>query len=100
MSRHTPGPWQALDASEVGAIFINSGEGPVADIYAKDAWWSDSEKADARLIAAAPDLLEALSEMLESFSMDNVGANAMARNINAKKSARAAIHKAVGGGVR
>jgi hypothetical protein len=53
--------------------------------------------ANLRLILAAPELLAALREMIESFSMGNVGVDAMALNIKAKKLARAAIDKATGG---
>lgn len=57
MSEHTPGPW-GIDRDDRGVI---DSIGPVT-------WWAkyaadgglDASDADARLIAAAPELLEAL----------------------------------------
>lgn len=67
MSKHTPGPWTVseLDASgEVSEyhIFI---EPNVAVIERKVAGHDQHDMADAHLIASAPQLLEALEEMLE-----------------------------------
>lgn len=55
MTKHTPGPWQAK-IDECGNAAIFSGDECVADCL----------KRDARLVAAAPDLLEAL-ENCEAF---------------------------------
>ena len=62
MSNHTPGPWAARPipnpspSGHIGyAIDFNEDQEQVVDfVY---------EEADARLIAAAPDLLEALEEL-------------------------------------
>lgn len=54
--KHTPGPWKI----ERGHGTIIKSIGPcVPDEYAGSAWLEVSEK-DARLIAAAPDLLKVL----------------------------------------
>lgn len=66
---HTPGPWNAhhadgrwvIDGPFVG---VDEGEGsPTLWLVAKTATNDDMDEANARLIAAAPDLLEALKEV-------------------------------------
>ncbi len=59
MAEHTPGPWR-VDRSDWGQPqFINAGDTPLVAL-----WGYVSEKttveANARLIAAAPEMLEAL----------------------------------------
>ena len=57
-AKHTPGPWKI----ERGYSTIIKSIGPcVPDEYAGSAWLEVSE-SDARLIAAAPDLLDELRE--------------------------------------
>lgn len=83
MSRHTPGPWEINNLSSIcSAVGAESGDGCEADQY--DCWQIaecgtgmtlvggqmtslgfDVVKANASLIAAAPDLLEALESMVE-----------------------------------
>lgn len=58
MSKHTPGPWEI----ERRRSFVTAIGPCVADEYAGSAWLDVSE-ADARLIAAAPELLEALQNL-------------------------------------
>ena len=58
--KHTPGPWR-VDYSQ--GIITQDGS-PIA--YVCDDY-SDTPSPDARLIAAAPDLLEALKAMLFAF---------------------------------
>lgn len=60
MSKHTPGPWFYAE-SEVGTPFVDSES--VGDLSAV-ALPLDEQKANAHLIAAAPDLLEALEDLL------------------------------------
>lgn len=60
MSKHTPGPWK-YGVRRDNSIWLSIGDpakGPhrQGDLYASEA--------DARLIAAAPELLEALKETL------------------------------------
>ena len=63
MSKHTPGPWEFLDNSLVGP-----------KIDDKPVWLrpvilrseTGVAKADANLIAAAPDLLEALETLVRN----------------------------------
>jgi hypothetical protein len=61
--KHTPGPW-ILDlgvSSNVVLIDSNATNGAVGEIV------DCRNRADARLIAAAPELLEALVELSKSF---------------------------------
>ena len=53
MSKHSPGPWLVDD--DTGVIFSGTGSGAVAM-----APYPQNRAANARLIAAAPDMLAAL----------------------------------------
>lgn len=59
---HTPGPWWIVrrigDALQVNAH--HRGEGSSYCVASINHWEGDADKANAHLIAAAPDLLEAL----------------------------------------
>lgn len=59
-SEHTPGPWEC-DNSDTPCVFpkTDDGQGIIADVYR-----GDRAMANARLIAAAPDLLEACQNAL------------------------------------
>lgn len=83
MSKHTPGPWEVINSTGVfSALGADSGDGTFSD--STDGWnicdcsvgatavggeyvelGFDVQKANARLVAAAPDLLEALEAMVE-----------------------------------
>lgn len=73
MSKYTPGPWWFSQRDEQGRFDIGRGDyvlfcstgGPLP----KDL--IGAERANARLIAAAPDLLEALKECLASLDRIN-----------------------------
>lgn len=63
MSKHTPGPWVAYDDSNDGKtnrIEIVAQGKTVARIYHSVL---DEDLRNARLIASAPDLLEALNDL-------------------------------------
>jgi hypothetical protein len=61
MSKHTPGPWY-IDPIKAHA---NGNRRIMAEQCTPVAVVPDHLVADARLIAAAPDLLEALSRLIE-----------------------------------
>lgn len=67
MNKHTPGPWRSALKSEktwhVG-VYTASGE-EVAHVAVKSALSSNRRDADARLIAAAPDLYALLRELID-----------------------------------
>lgn len=60
-AQHTPGPWNC-DQTVGFATFVGAEENPnIAAVHFKD---TDEGKANARLIAAAPELYEALCDMI------------------------------------
>lgn len=87
---HTPGPWSFRGCEGGWAIDFNEDQEQVVDyVY---------EEADARLIAAAPELLEALEDIAndyaERFDMDSQSTNPGMKVV--VENARAAIAKARG----
>ncbi len=64
MSKHTPGPWR-IKQSDSGHWFVVSGGtgNPIAQTLRKV--WRTEDEANARLIAAAPDLLAALEKLAQ-----------------------------------
>ena len=87
MSRHTPGPW-GLRRSETGPWAVFDANGNWAAVTTKKQWPAE-DLANARLIAAAPDLLEALIALTSPICSEVEDAEAHAL-------ARAAIAKATG----
>jgi len=63
--KHTPGPWRTAGRMTNGAILIRGSEATseVAVVLQNDTRYSVDETA--RLIAAAPELLEALQDAVE-----------------------------------
>jgi hypothetical protein len=85
MSKHTPGPWNAADKRPRSHGFSIFADGQyVAFVGDSDAVTPCED--NARLIAAAPDLLLALAQMMDGYKLPSV-----------RKQARAAIAKATGG---
>lgn len=101
---HTPGNWSTSKGSLTGAVW--SGNELIASVYpnAPEDWDGRSEfhrvdemRANARLIAAAPDLLEALKALFEDYKnlADSGDAgNWKLENLEVGKRALAAIAKA------
>lgn len=68
-AKHTPGPWSVSDKNASGNVsedylFIEPG---IAVIERKVAGQNECDMPDARLIAAAPELLEALQLLDEAY---------------------------------
>ena len=86
MSAFTPGPWKA--------VFVGTNlRGNLFDIEAGGRVLADAvHEDDARLIAAAPELLEALKGLLH----DDGGSIAVSRSNEKAVRAQAAIAKAEG----
>lgn len=83
MSKHTPGPWevQNMTVFNSGCMFVANCDG-LGDVDRMEI-----SRANARLIAAAPDLLAALKVLVDN---GGIGPEQMFRD------ARAAIAKAEG----
>ena len=68
---HTPGPWKAAESSTMGAAIVGNleDERVIAEIVwnYEEVGWTDEDEANARLIAAAPELLEALRQICLPF---------------------------------
>ena len=103
-SKHTPGPFGIIHVNGSYVIDANYGKTDIATIVNRV---SQSEtEANARLIAAAPDLLSALQELLHvadaySDAMREHGhgcheLGSDADSVSASGMARAAIAKAIG----
>lgn len=81
---HTPGPWETKNGHSVIHVY---GGGHRVAVVSEVPYWMDfsiTDAANARLIAAAPDMLEALQAIAE-------GNSPFVQAV-----ARAAIEKAVG----
>lgn len=109
MSKHTPGPWRFNKRDEMDvAIWGSDGFTICGDVYViadvsfpekNDAY--GHEEANARLIAAAPDLLEALEAAIEhglvpKSSASEGGAMRHVSQVKCADQIRAAIAKAKG----
>jgi hypothetical protein len=68
ISQHTPGPWdvqQTNSDARITNIEFNRAESfSSATLYSGECVPLDEHQANARLIAAAPELLEALEELI------------------------------------
>ena len=92
MSKHTPGPWEVVEL--VDGYDIRSPESRCRIATASDpeaVWGAIGREEDACLIAAAPELLEALEQVV-SF----VDAGQGTWTVEEQQKARAAIAKAKG----
>ena len=94
MSKHTPGPWEAREHSDGSHWFVDWEQG--GEGYTLVDGLSE---ADARLIAAAPDLLQKLKALVNMLSddKDDYPDSSYFRMIqDAEKEALALIAKAEG----
>lgn len=93
---HTPGPWTVLEpVNGFNARIFAAG-----NIYIGSIGHSDNiggcNAPNARLIAAAPDMLEALEALLEASHPISRDKRSCDGRVKAKRLARAAIAKAKG----
>lgn len=66
-TKHTPGPWTA-ERCDTGMEILDMNQESVAvACHYGDPYSSIREEANAKLIAAAPELLEALEEILSAW---------------------------------
>ena len=75
VANHTPGPWVVKqgDCDGSGAFSINAHTNGRTVFVAETIGGLDEEEDNAHLIAAAPDLLEALEELLAHASSVGIG---------------------------
>lgn len=96
-SKHTPGPWRVGDAG--ATVFGPKTEAPspvrIATVT-NNAIPSDAQRANARLIAAAPELLDACEEAIAEAHRLNEAAGYTVFNPTAFGMMRQAIAKAQG----
>ncbi len=103
-AKHTSGPW-CVDPSDKTAVFKQFKLPRIVNekvCSVRFSWMTQGEKeANARLIAAAPDLLEALKGMLSVYGITQadyefrgIGSQV---EVDLAEQARAAIAKATGG---
>lgn len=98
---HTPGPWDIIEDSRNGEelflITYNEHGNWLAEVFLDGDVPNPQGKADAHLIAAAPELLAALKKLTaETQAYDGTGAR-MERLLEAERDALAAIAKATEG---
>ena len=65
MSKHTPGPWMWSPEGDESVVRIPTPEPQDFSVLGASEVMTSEDIANARLIAAAPDLLEALKEMVD-----------------------------------
>jgi hypothetical protein len=107
MAQHTPGPWSfengiSCISHKRGEIVARNraGSQTVAQVamFSDPSYDGDEDTANARLIAAAPELLDALEELVSDLEFD-MSAGCNPRLVKSGKRieyARAAISKATG----
>jgi hypothetical protein len=72
MSAHTPGPWRWIKAEDYPSTRLVGPDGAdVIEIYESHGGGTMATEADAHLIAAAPDLLAALTNFIDSAVTDS-----------------------------
>ena len=93
MSKYTPGPWKTTKRKrfQVHKTVALCARQPWYAVYSIGPCHSNEWEANARLIAAAPDLLEALRRILEHCDINPEGETTFERDVQA---GRAAVSKA------
>ena len=102
MSKHTPGPWRLSPARNALGVVLGGPARPmhhggttvgqIASACSQEWMESGELEANAALIAAAPELLDAIRGLVDFIEIDEIKINALAL-----ESARDAISKAEGG---
>lgn len=96
MAKHTPGPWELNEVPQgkrgaAGQWMIRKG----VHIIAMPQHGDDEDAANARLISAAPDLLEAAKRFTDC-DFDSQGRAVVRVDVDAIEALRAAVRKAEG----
>ena len=96
-AQHTPGPW--IWGDNFNGLYGAGPNNEVLNYASYEGMWLGYHKAqhaNARLIAAAPDLLEALKACIPHLERDDHHTDALSRERPHYAAARAAIAKATG----
>mgnify|MGYP001544477645 CR=1 FL=1 len=102
MSGHTPGPWRFYTEPQPNGCPIVGAKGLMVAMLAHSIHQQDQRDtaiANGRLVAAAPELLEALQAILPFIPITSAkegGASAYSENVRAADKVRYAIAKATG----
>lgn len=99
-AQHTPGPWKINKTGSENFIGISAdGHYSLADVWMiDDGVTREQMEANARLIAASPELLEALKTMVDAIRKYGCGFESGSGEFwLGEEKARAAIAKATGG---
>ena len=101
MSKHTKGPWKVDYTKQnvragLGVNVAFCGESGVYGVNGSQSVGVMEARANARLIAAAPDLLAALQSIAECCDEDHAARDYASRQTEIRGIARAAIAKATG----
>jgi hypothetical protein len=101
-AKHTPGPWEVVEDDFDEALHITcearAGMIPICKVdVGYDGPIEDEQHANASLITAAPDLLEALESVTELIELLVLVGDEKPENGSPCQLARAAIAKAKGG---
>jgi len=95
-TKHTPGPWEQGTQTRGSTTLVARIETGFAVAEMRNVHFREEAEANARLIAAAPELLEAL-QLAYSVLMDCIpDADCDLYKRDARRKARAAIAKAIG----
>ncbi len=95
MNKHTPGPWNTIWIDGTHVIDANGGKTDIAHIINRGN--PDTTEANARLVAAATDLLEACQAVIDEMEAVFVDTDEMAPEwVAIGNMCREAIAKATG----
>jgi len=98
-NQHTPGPWRSRELGSEGArVLPDYGDvrergKVIADVRGRDTL---TDFANAHLIAAAPELLEACEKCIADVNFGAIWDEATGKNTEWFKVMRAAVRKALG----
>lgn len=96
----TPGPWE-IGYFVKSDVFANGGMKWVATLVSNELDGTYEDAANAKLISSAPDLLEALTQLVHLHMCEQEGVESgqptSSMWIDAVNKASEALHKAVGG---
>lgn len=73
MEKHTSGPWKVV-SEEPYDLRIKAGPHEICEVWMDDAPvrdYNEEQRLNARLIAAAPDMLQLLRDAVEFLPLDN-----------------------------